>query len=125
MMSLGIDSGKFVSTTVVPTSISLASGGARVLNVKFKTVDAVHVNLGPPLVVESLMKGVSFVVKSFGKSGSYLDTAKPVEIECRAKNISAGVHKVGLTFGYTYCSDKEEWCRMANDTLAVEINIKK
>jgi hypothetical protein len=93
--------------------------------VRVKPAEGIHVNAEPPLSIIALDSGISVKLKKVFKSGEYLDPSKPIEVECRADSTDPGPHRFSFVVGYTYCSEKDGWCRMGKDTVFVNVRVKK
>lgn len=124
-MSTGFDSQKYVAVEVEKTSIRAESGKPFLLFVKIRPEDGIHVNAQPPVSVKSLDSQTTLNVKAMPKSGEYLDPSKPIKIEGRVTGVGAGPRKISFIVEYTYCSEKDRWCRMGKDTVSVTIRLKK
>ncbi len=125
MISLGIGTGKYVGLEVNPSKFEMKEGQSHQFRIRFMPVEGIHVNAQPPLTIKSEVDGVTFRIVKVHASSDYLDPSKPVDIDCTAGRLSPGLHKITFSLGYTFCSDAGKWCRMGNDTLSVDINIKK
>jgi len=124
-MSVTIDSQKYVTVKVKNNPINVADGKSFLFYVDIKPVEGIHINAQPPISMKLLDHGTTMVVKKIPQSGEYLDLSKPVEIEGNISDLDAGEHKVNFVVSYTYCSEKEKWCRMGKDTVSITLNVKK
>ena len=93
--------------------------------VRIKPADGIHINAKPPVNVKSLTDGATMSVKKIPESGEYLDSSKPIEVEGNFTGMNPGRYKVDFVVSYTYCSDKEKWCRFGNDTASITVRVKK
>ena len=125
IMNVGLESQKYVMVEAKPPTVGVENGKTFFLQVKFKPANGIHVNVQPPVTVRSLDDEIIANVKEMPASGEYLDFTKPVEIECKMTKGRIGEHRLNLVIDYTYCSDKEKWCRMGRDTVSVKVRVKK
>ncbi len=124
-MSFVFNSKKEVSVEVKPASVEVKNGQSFSFFVRLKSVAGVHINAQPPVSVKSETEGASLTVTEIPKAGEYLDSSKPIKVECKVTGMKAGVHKLNFVVGYTYCSETEGWCRMGKDESSIEIKVKK
>jgi hypothetical protein len=124
-LNSGFDSQRYVTVKVERTSIQVESGKPFFIFVKIRPADGIHVNAQPPVSVKSLDSQTTLNIKAIPSSGDYLNPSKPIEIEGRVSGVGAGPHKISFIVDYTYCSEKDRWCRMGKDTVFVTIRLKK
>jgi hypothetical protein len=125
-MSTAIDSQKYVVIEVKNASlIDVENGKPFLFFIKIKPASGIHVNVQPPISVKPLTDGTTINVKRIPESGEYLDLSKPIEVECNVTGMNRGQHKVNFVVTYTYCSEKEKWCRFGKDTTSISLRVKK
>ncbi len=90
-----------------------------------KPASDIHVNVEPPIDAKSLTSGATMIVKTIPAAGEWLDSAKPIEIEGKVVHISAGRHDLKFILNYTFCSEKEKWCRFGKDTVSIRVSVGK
>ena len=131
-MSVAFNSQKYVAVDAKSQTRNVENGKTFLILVTIKPVDGIHVNAAPPLsikpLVEDAMSGnglTTLGVKAISKKGDYLDLSKPIQVECKVTGINPGLHKINFIVGYTFCSEKEGWCRMGSDTVSVTVKVRK
>lgn len=124
-MSFAFGTPGYVTVEVPSSLLEVDDGKAVLFSLKLTPAEGIHVNLEPPVSVKSETHGASFRVVGVEKSGEYLDSEKPVTVECVANGMATGLHRVWILISYTYCSDEERWCRMSNDSAPVELVVKR
>lgn len=115
----------YVKVEVVPSSLELENGTAATFGVWLKAGEGVHVNARPAVTVKSETRGADFSIEGIQETGDIVDLNQPLRVECRIDGLAPGTHRVDFLLKYTYCSDKEKWCRMGQDSLSLEIEVKK
>ena len=124
-MNVAFNSQKYVVVEVRSKSVEVENEKPFPLFVSIKPAVGIHVNVGPPISIKSPDKSTTLNIKDMPKSGEYLDPSRPIEVEGEIRGVNIGRYKIIFTVGYTYCSEKEGWCRMGNDTVSVTVNVKK
>jgi len=126
-MSVALDSQKYVVVEVKSQSSVVENGKPFFLFFIIKAVSGVHLNAQPPISIKPIGDTTTIKIKGVTeqKSGEYLDVSKPIEVECRLNGAEAASRKLSFEIGYTYCSEKDGWCRMGKDTVSVTVRVKK
>jgi hypothetical protein len=124
-MSMIFNSQKYVTVNARSESMDIENGKPFFILLTLKPAGGIHVNVQPPITAKSVNGSATLNVKEIPKAGEYLDPSKPVKVECRVTDASSGSHKISFIVGYTFCSDKESWCRMENDTVSVTVKVKE
>lgn len=131
-MSITFNSQKYVAVDARSQSASIENGKPFLILITIKPVDGIHVNAQPPISIMPLVEdparensSTTFNIKEISKKGDYLESSKPIQVESKVTGFSAGFHEINFVVRYTFCSDKEGWCRMGNDTVSVTIRVKK
>ena len=134
-MSVALDSQRYVVVEVKSRSAVVENDKPFLLFVTIRPVNGVHVNAQPPISIKAIESAASINIKEVPeprahvpvaqKLGEYLDVSKPIEIECKLAGVKAGPHKLSFQIDYTYCSEKDGWCRMGKDTVFAIVRVKK
>ncbi len=124
MMSIVIGSTDFVKIEVKPRTLEVIESRPASFDVYLRSGEGIHVNAQPAITIKSGTEGVDFSIASLVKAGDYLDLSKPIKIACKVDGLGPGAHRADFVLSYTYCSDKEGWCRMGKDKSSVEIKVK-
>ncbi len=124
-MSIAPESQKYVVVELKKPPIEVENGKPFSIFINMKPSSGIHLNAQPPISVKPLSGSETVNVKELSKSGEYLNSAKPVEVECTITGVSVGPHKMSFIVGYTYCSEKDGWCRMGKDTVSVTVKVLK
>jgi len=124
IMSVAFESQKYVVVELKSKSVEVENDVAFVLLVSLKPANGIHVNVEPPISVKPLDESTKLNLKEVSMSGDYFDSSKPIIGECKVTRVAVGKHKISFIVNYTYCSDKEGWCRMGKDTVSATVNVK-
>jgi hypothetical protein len=134
-MSVALDSQKYVVVEVKTRSAVVENDKPFFLFVAIKPISGVHINAQPPISIKTIGSAATINIKEVPeprahaplaqKLGEYLDVSKPIEVECKLAGVKAGPHKLSFAIDYTYCSEKDGWCRMGKDTVFVTVRVKK
>ena len=125
IMVVAFDSQNYVVVEIKGRTAEVRNDKPFLLYLSMKPIGGIHINVEPPISVKQLDDMTALNVKKVPKSGEYLDSSKPIEVECKVKGVGAGPHKLRFVVDYTYCSDKEGWCRMGKDTVSATVRVKK
>ena len=125
VMSLAFDTNRYVAVEVPVSAVEVQNGKPVTFSIWLKTTDGIHVNAEPPVTLNSKTEGASFKITTIGKDGDHIDAGKPIAIECETEGLASGLHRAVFLMRYTYCSDTEKWCRMASDSVTVDLKVKK
>lgn len=125
MISTVLGSTDYVKVEVRPGTLNAENGSAVSFTLRLRASEGIHVNAEPTLTVKSATKGAELSIAEVYKSGDYLDLGKPIKITCKVDGLTPGQQRVNFVLSYTYCSDKEGWCRMGKDSSSIEIHVKK
>lgn len=123
-MSFAFDTPKHVTVEVPSSLIEVENGRPVLFRIRLTPADGIHINMNPPVSVTSETVGASLKVREADTSGEYLDSTEPITVECLADGMTPGLHRARFLIRYTYCSEKEQWCRMGNDSALVELMVK-
>ncbi|HUI28599.1 MAG TPA: hypothetical protein VLX91_00175 [Candidatus Acidoferrales bacterium] len=124
-MSIAVYPQKYVVLEVKNNFIDVENGKPFKFLIEVRPSSGIHVNAQPPISVKPCDSAAKVSVKEPPKSGEYLDLSNPIEVECNVTGLDAGSHELGFVVGYTFCSNKEGWCRMSKDTVSVVVRVKK
>ncbi len=131
-MSVAINSEKYVTVEAKSQATSVENGKPFILLLAMKSLNGIHVNVQPPFSIKPLVENpgsangsTTLKLKAIPKKGDYVDLSKHIKVECELTGINPGLHNVRFIVGYTFCSEKEGWCRMGSDTVSVTVNMKK
>ncbi len=125
MMSTVLGSTDYVGVKVSPGTLEAENGNTVSFTLRLSASEGIHLNAEPTLTVKSATNGAELSIAEVHKSGDYLDLGKPIKITCKVDGLTPGRHRVNFVLRYTYCSDKEGWCRMGKDSSSIEIHVKK
>lgn len=125
MVSVIFGSTDYVKVQVEPATLEIENGVPASFDVRLRASEGVHINAHPAITVKSETEGADLSVANLPKAGDYLDTDKPIKVRCMVGGLSPGFHRIDFVVGYTYCSDREGWCRIGKDASAIEIKVKK
>ncbi len=125
IMSFTFGTPKYVTVEVPSSFVEVENGKSVLFFIRLAPADGIHINVEPSVSVNSETHGASFKVAGVKASGEYLDSEKPVAVECLAEGMTPGLHRAWILISYTYCSEKEQWCRMGNDSVSVELMVKE
>lgn len=111
-----------------------ASGGEADLVVRFIPLDAsIHVNADPAprltldseqRVLDDSARPVPPPPRAAFPNGRYVDTQSGVRFPVRINRMAPqGRHSVRASVLYFYCSQDEGWCRRAQDSVEVSVNV--
>ncbi|MFZ1080806.1 MAG: hypothetical protein WAO19_02640 [Candidatus Kryptoniota bacterium] len=124
-MNIAADSQKYVIVEVKSPTTNVENGKPFSFFIKIKPANGIHINVQPPISIKPLTDGTTMNVKEIPESGEYLDLSKPIEVEGVVTRMNLGQRKVNFVVSYTYCSEKEKWCRFGKDTISVSLRVKK
>ncbi len=125
MMSTVLGSTDYVKVEIRPGTLEAENGSAVSFTLRLRASEGIHVNAEPTLTVRSTTSGAELSIAEIHKLGDYLDLGKPIKITCKVDGLKPGQQRVNFVLSYTYCSDKEGWCRMGKDSSSIEIHVKK
>ncbi len=125
IMSTVFGSTDHVRVEVKPGALQVENGSHAWFYLHMRTSEGIHINAEPAITIKSVTKGAELSVVDLPKAGDYLDLAKPIKVMCGVNSFTPGQHRVDFILSYTYCSDKEGWCRMGKDSASIEIKVKK
>ncbi len=123
VMSVGFESGKYVVIDFPSSSVTVENGKPFQFALRLRPAAGIHINSEPRISAESQSAGVSITVASLHTAGDMLDASQPVVLECKTEGLTPGMHDAVFVLRYTYCSDRDKWCRMATDTVRVELKV--
>lgn len=124
-MSIAFDPQKYVGVETKPASIEVENGKRFSFFITLRPASGIHINAEPPISVKPAIDGARLSVREIPKKGDYVDSSKPIKVDCTVTGVGAGLHKISFVVGYTFCSENEGWCRMGKDTLSVSVRVKK
>lgn len=116
---------EYVKVEVAPRAMEMQNGKSATFELRLKAEEGIHINARPAVTVESETRGVALSIEEIGESGDRIDLNKPLKVNCKLDGIAPGIHRVDFLLNYTYCSDKEQWCRLGKDSLSIEITVDK
>ncbi len=125
MMSIAFDSQKYVSVETKPATINAENGRPFSFSIWLRPANGIHINAEPPISVKPTSEGIKASVTDVRRKGDYVDTSKPIKVDCTLIGVDAGLHRMNFVVSYTYCSENEGWCRMGRDTLSVIVRVMK
>jgi hypothetical protein len=125
MMAMLLNFEKYVLLEAKSKSVDVRNEVPFLVLVSMKPVKGIHINTEPPISVTALDRKVTAHVKAVHKSRGYLDSSKPIEVECKPIGVEPGLHKFSYSVNYAYCSEKDGWCRMGRDTVSVTVRVKE
>lgn len=125
MMSIILGSKDYVNVQVKPATLEMENGVPVSFDLRLRASEGVHINAQPAVTIKSGTEGAELSIAELPKAGDYLDMQKPIKIRCKVGGLAPGDHRVDFVVGYTYCSDKEGWCRIGSDSASIEIKVKK
>jgi len=124
-MSFALDSQKFVVVEVKSDFFAVENGKPFPILIEIKPVEGIHLNAKPPISVRSLTNDLTIKIEKVPTVGEWLDTSRPIKVEGNVTSMNPGRHEVDFILSYTYCSEKEKWCRFGNDTISIGLKLKK
>ncbi len=125
MLSVILGSTDYVKVQVKPATLEIENGVPASFDVQLRASEGVHINAQPAITIKSETGGADLSVAELPKTGDYLDMDKPIKVRCKVGGLAPGLHRIDFVLGYTYCSDKEGWCRIGRDSSSIEIKVKK
>ncbi|RCK74579.1 MAG: hypothetical protein IGBAC_1527 [Ignavibacteriae bacterium] len=88
----------------------------------------IHINIDPPieLQLDNKIATLKKLELSKSKNSEYLDHNKPIVQSIKLnKNLKPGKIKLTGNLTYFYCSEKDGWCSKAEQSIELNITIKK
>jgi len=125
IMSIATDSQKYVTIRVKKDLLVVENDKPFSFYIIVKPASGIHVNAQPPVSVKPLEAEMIMKLKKITMLGEWLDSSKPIEIEGKVASMDSGEHEIKFIVSYTYCSEKDKWCRFGNDTISVSLKVKK
>ncbi len=125
MIGAMLGTSRYIRVEVAPSVLETEEGIPATFELRLKAGNGIHVNAQPAVSVKSDTKGVSLSIEGMKEIGSQVDLNQPIVVRCGINGLAPGTHVVKFLLNYTFCSDKEEWCRMGNDSLSIEVKVKK
>ena len=120
-----VDSHKYVTVEIKKNSVAVENGKPFSVFIQLKPAYGIHLNAKPPVSVKSLTDNLKMKVEDVPIVGEWIDPARPIEIKGNVISMNSVRHEAKFVLSYTYCSEKEKWCRFGNDTISIFLKAKK